>query len=89
MSYKKAEEILPEDLIAAIQQYVDGQIIYIPRKAEHRREWGRNTGYREELRVRNDRIRADRARGLGLSELAEKYHLSEKSIGRILRGKES
>lgn len=29
----KAEEILPSEVIELIQQYVDGQNIYIPRKA--------------------------------------------------------
>ena len=32
MSYRKAEEILPRELIEVIQQYVDGENIYIPRK---------------------------------------------------------
>lgn len=36
MSYRKAEEILPRELIEVIQQYVDGENIYIPRKLEHR-----------------------------------------------------
>lgn len=85
MSYKKAEEILPEEVIKLIQQYVDGQNIYIPRKAEHRRSWGAGTTYKEELRLRNHRIRMERAGGMSVSELAEKYHLSEKSISRILR----
>ena len=32
MSYIKAENVLPQELIEAIQQYVDGKLIYIPRK---------------------------------------------------------
>ena len=40
MSYRKAEEILPRELIEVIQQYVDGENIYIPRKLEHRKGWG-------------------------------------------------
>ena len=32
MSYVKAEDILPRELIEAIQQYVDGRSIYIPTK---------------------------------------------------------
>lgn len=32
MSYIKAEEILPKELLETIQQYVDGQLIYIPCK---------------------------------------------------------
>ena len=35
---KKAEEILPMEIIELIQQYVDGENIYIPRK----RTAGRN-----------------------------------------------
>lgn len=33
MGYVKAEEILPMEMIELIQEYVDGQNIYIPRKA--------------------------------------------------------
>ena len=32
MSYVNAEEVLPEDLIREIQKYVDGKVLYIPRK---------------------------------------------------------
>ena len=32
MSYIKAEDILPRELLETIQQYVDGQLIYIPCK---------------------------------------------------------
>ena len=85
MRYKKADEILPEELIEAIQQYVDGESIYIPRKAENRREWGCSTGYREELRQRNHRIRMEYAMGASIRDLALGYHLSEKSIRRFLR----
>lgn len=88
MSYIKAEEILPEDLIRRIQQYCDGVSIYIPRREENRRAWGCGTTYRQELRQRNERIRADAARGEGVGSLAGRYHLSEKSIRRILGGKE-
>ena len=38
-----------------------------------------------ELDKATGRIRLDRAGGMSLSELAEKYHLSEKSISRVLR----
>ena len=40
MSYIKAEEILPEELIRQIQKYVDGVYIYIPRKPGTRHAWG-------------------------------------------------
>ena len=40
MGYKRAEEILPIEVIELIQQYVDGKNIYIPRKPTHRQAWG-------------------------------------------------
>ena len=85
MSYIKAEEILPEELIRQIQKYADGVYIYIPRKPGTRHAWGQETDYKAELKARNDRIRNDYAAGLDIAALSRKYHLSEKSIRRILQ----
>ena len=85
MSYIKAEDILPEELIRRIQEYADGVYIYIPRKPGTRHAWGQETNYRTELKARNDRIRSDYAAGIGVTPLSRKYHLSEKSIRRILQ----
>ena len=85
VSYIKAEEILPEELIRQIQEYADGVYIYIPRKPGTRRVWGQETDYKAELKVRNDRIRSDHAAGASVMALSRKYHLSEKSIRRILQ----
>ena len=85
MRYIKAEDILPEDVVELIQQYVDGETIYIPRKAGKRLSWGCNTDYRAELRRRNARIRQEFAQGESVQQLAQRYHLTEKSIRRILR----
>ena len=87
MSYIKAEEILPEELIRQIQKYVDGVYIYIPRKPGTRHPWGQETDYKAELKLRNDRIRSDYASGTSVVALSCKYHLSEKSIRRILQKK--
>ena len=85
MSYIKAEEILPEDLIRAIQEYADGVYIYIPRKPGTRHQWGQETNYKSELKIRNDHIRNDYAAGESVTALSRRYHLSEKSIRRILQ----
>ena len=85
MSYIKAEEILPEELIRRIQEYADGVYIYIPRRPGNRQPWGQETGYKAELKLRNDRIRNDYASGANVTALSRKYHLSEKSIRRILQ----
>lgn len=87
MGYRKAEEILPVEIIELIQQYVDGQNIYIPRKSENRLEWGSGTAIKQELHVRNQQIYSEYLAGAGVAELAEKYYLSVKSIQRILREK--
>lgn len=87
MGYKRAEEILPVEVIELIQQYVDGASIYIPRKQENRQEWGIKTGYRWELENRNESIYNDYLSGAAICELANSYYLSEKSIQRILRQK--
>ena len=85
VSYIKAEEILPEELIRQIQEYADGVYIYIPRKPGTRHSWGQETDYRSELKARNDRIRSDYTAGTSVMALTRKYHLSEKSIRRILQ----
>ena len=85
MGYIKAEEILPNEIIELIQQYVDGANIYIPRKQEHRQEWGSQTAYKQELQKRNQMIYSDYLSGMRVDELAENYYLSEKSIQRVIR----
>ena len=83
MSYIKAENVLPQELIETIQQYVDGKLIYIPCK--EKQEWGSTTSAKVFFRERNEKIYEMYRRGMGLRELAGSFSLSEKSIQRILR----
>ncbi|MCR5722792.1 MAG: hypothetical protein K6G72_10670 [Lachnospiraceae bacterium] len=83
MSYIKAENVLPQELIETIQQYVDGKLIYIPCK--EKQEWGSTTSAKIFFRERNERIYETYKGGMGLHELAGMFSLSEKSIQRILR----
>lgn len=85
MGYIRAEEILPNEVIELIQQYVDGANLYIPRKQENRQQWGTGTAYRDELQIRNTSIYRDYLSGTPVQELADHYYLSEKSIQRIIR----
>ncbi len=85
MGYRKAAEILPAEVIELIQQYVDGESIYIPRKEEHRQEWGTGTHIRRELSLRDRQIFAEYEAGRRVADLAGRYCLSEKSIQRIIR----
>lgn len=83
MSYIRADEILPKELLEAIQQYVDGQIIYIPRK--EKQAWGSGTSAKEFFRERNERIFQAWQEGINEEELSCRFSLSRKSIQRILR----
>ncbi|AHG21563.1 histidine kinase [Chania multitudinisentens RB-25] len=84
MSYKKASDVLPQDLLIAIQQYIDGEYIYIPRKEDNKLSWGENTQTRETLQARNRAILAKRLAGYSVAELAEQYFLSTKAIYKIV-----
>jgi Uncharacterized conserved protein len=83
MSYIKAEDVLPKELIQAIQQYVDGKAIYIP--SVQKKPWGSETKTRSILLERNQAIRAEFRSGVPVAELARKYLISDKSIQRIIR----
>ena len=85
MGYIRAEDILPAELLAAVQEYIDGGMLYIPRRNEHRTAWGARSGSREQYSDRNGSISAEYRSGSSTRQLAEKYFLSEKTIQRIVR----
>ncbi|GAE32676.1 CD3324 family protein [Alkalihalobacillus hemicellulosilyticus] len=84
MSYKKAKDILPSELLELIQEYVDGEYIYIPRSEDNKKSWGSNTSTRRELNIRNSNIYTDYLSGIDINTLSVKYYLSSKSIQRII-----
>ena len=85
MSYKRADDILPENILEILQTYVSGEAIYVPKKKECRRRWGSSTGVNEKLRIRNEQILEQYQKGASTKELAQRHYLTEKSIQRILR----
>ncbi|MBU3136160.1 hypothetical protein KPL39_07740 [Clostridium gasigenes] len=84
MCYIKAKETLPIEVIELIQKYVDGGVIYIPRKECNRKQWGEKTNTREEIKLRDLTIYDEYNSGTSKKFLAEKYFLSKKSIDRII-----
>ncbi len=84
MSYIKAEEHLPIELIKEIQKYIQGAQIYIPGIAEERLQWGEKNGTREKLESRNNSIRDLKHSGWKIDDLADHFHLSSDSIRKIL-----
>ncbi|MDF2611921.1 MAG: hypothetical protein K0R92_3395 [Lachnospiraceae bacterium] len=84
MSYIKAEIVLPQELLALVQEYADGQYLYIPKKADHRKGWGENTDSKYKVRLRDTEIYTKYKNGVCASDLAEEFYLSLKSIQRII-----
>ncbi len=85
MGYIRAKVLFPIEIVELIQQYVDGENNYIPRKSEHKKALGEGTQIKQELLARNQQIYKEYLLGNRTSELACKYFLSEKSIQRIIR----
>lgn len=84
MSYKKATQVLPQELLEQVQEYVDGEYLYIPRITEYKKDWGSETSTRKELQARNRRIYEAYLNGASVADLAQEHFLSPKSIQRIL-----
>ena len=84
MSYIRAEAVLPPELLAYVQTFVEGQMLYIPKRDPKRSQWGSVSGTKEYYRKRNAMICADADAGVDIQVLADRYYLSEKTIQRIL-----
>ena len=84
MSYAKARDIFPNEILEIIQNYVEGEYIYIPKKEENKMAWGEITQSKKELLIRNDNIYEDYLAGISIQTLSERYYLSPKSIQRIV-----
>lgn len=89
MSYMNADDVLPKILVEEIQKYVDGQLIYIPRKNENSLSWGEKNGTKEKLEERNQTIVKRYYSGQTITELSKVYYLSEKRIQGIIHEYES
>ncbi len=83
MSYIRAEEVLPKELIETIQQYISGENIYIP--CVEKKDWGSQTETRKYYNERNREICDKSRKGVSTLILAQEYFLSEKSIRRIIK----
>ena len=84
MKYSNAYNVLPSDIVKVIQEYVDGEYLYIPRKEEEQKKWGEQSGSRDTLKRRNAEIYLKYIKGAGILDLAQGYFLSDKSIRRII-----
>ena len=84
MKYTNIYDVLPINIIKVIQEYVDGEYLYIPRKEEEKKKWGEQSGSRDTLKKRNKEIYLKYTKGIEILDLAREYYLSDKSIRRII-----
>ena len=84
MKYINANTILPDALVEELQKYVQAGYIYVPAKDEQRKAWGELSGYREELKRRNQMIVSEYRQGTSVEELADRYYLSIYAIKKII-----
>jgi Mor family transcriptional regulator len=84
MSYIKAADVLPDEVLDLIQKYVEGEYLYIPKKECNRKLWGETTKSKKETYARNSDIYKKYEEGVSLKVLSEMYYLSPKSIQKII-----
>lgn len=87
MCYQNGKKILPPPLLSAIQEYIDGEYIYIPRKTNNKRPWGSTKGTKQQTAERNQEIFCRYLSGIPVTVIAEEYFLSSKTIYSIIAKK--
>ncbi|SHH33040.1 hypothetical protein SAMN02745196_00026 [Clostridium collagenovorans DSM 3089] len=84
MKYANAEVILPENLVAEVQKYIQGGYLYIPCQSQSRKKGRKSSDY---IRYRNEDICNKYKNGYKIKDLAEEFYLSIDSIKKIVYAK--
>lgn len=84
MGYMKAENVLPDEIIELIQNYIDGEYLYIPRKKGNEKSWGEANGVKKDIINRNKEIYSKYCSGFKVEDLSNEYYLAPKTIIKIL-----
>jgi len=84
LQYKNGKEVLPPHLLKELQKYIQGELIYIPKKNNERAGWGEVNGSRRLIAQRNAEIFQLYREGRSFEELERLYNLSIDSIRKII-----
>ncbi|GAA0326024.1 CD3324 family protein [Bacillus carboniphilus] len=84
MQYKNGKEVFPPNLLNELQKYIQGELIYIPKKNNQRAGWGEVSGSRRLIARRNEEMYSLYCEGWSFEELEQKYNLSLESIRKII-----
>ena len=80
MKYVKAIDVLPQEIIEIIQNYVDGEYLYIPRKMIIKNLGVKKSGIKNILKERDIEIYEKYIKGLSISELSKEYFYQKKAF---------
>ena len=84
LRYVNAKDVLPPEILAEVQKYSGGALIYVPKKDDEKIGWGQQNGARAQVSVRNRNIIDAYRSGAAVYELMDEYCLSESSIRKII-----
>lgn len=84
LKYINGKNVLPKNLLLQIQKYIEGEILYIPKKDSTKVRWGEKNGTREYLINRNNNIFNKHLDGKNIEEISSVFHLSNESIRKII-----
>jgi Mor family transcriptional regulator len=85
MSYLNGKKVLPDEVLIVVQKYVEGELLYIPKKCSGRTAWGKKNGTRKEFDERNLEIYKLYKSGLQINDLMNKYRLTRSSISKVIK----
>lgn len=88
MKYVNASKVLPEKLLLEIQQYVQGENLYIPKQETNYQKWGTVSGGKQLIDHRNSNIKASFNNGISIQQLAVEYCLSIETIKKLFTQKD-
>ena len=89
MRYVNAKDVLPPEILAQVQEYSGGALIYVPKKDEEKIGWGQKNGARNKVHTRNCSIIEAYKNGSSICELMTEHFLSEASIRKIICQKDT
>ena len=84
MKYVNAKDVLPPEVLALVQEYSGGALIYVPQKETEKIGWGQKNGARTQVHARNINIIELFRNGTTICELMLEFSLSEASIRKIV-----
>lgn len=84
MRYDNAKDLLPEELVALLQNYVQGSYLYVPRKEGEEKKMRKKTVYAVEMEKRDKHIYEKHLKGWDNFRIGELYHISGSSVRRII-----